>query len=106
MEELIQQLDFEWDRFFLDLMRTSKPNIFAKSKEIEQKKYIVVFMKKQIDELPKQVIRGLHAHDNILEAIYCYILDHQDEKTMDVKIKEFIWGREEKANGKSGGKEE
>ena len=41
MNDFGKKIDWEYEMFYLDIMRTSKANIFAKSGEIEAKKKII-----------------------------------------------------------------
>lgn len=44
MDLVLEKIDFEYELFFMDMMKSTKENIFAKSREIELKKAIVIFM--------------------------------------------------------------
>lgn len=39
-QDFQDRIRYEYDKFFMEMMSTSKENIFAKSKEIEEKKRI------------------------------------------------------------------
>ena len=39
-QDFRDRIEYEYDKFFMEMMSTSKENIFAKSKEIEEKKKI------------------------------------------------------------------
>lgn len=45
MELVLNKIDMEYEFYFMDMMKSTKENIFAKSKEIELKKAIVLFLK-------------------------------------------------------------
>ena len=63
---LLDKINYEFKCFFLDLMRTSKENIFAHSAEIETKKKLLL-------------------QNNLLESAYCYIKDMNTESDADLK---------------------
>ena len=47
-EKILEKLDMEYEIFFLDMIKTTKENLFAKSGEIETKKSIVIFLNDEI----------------------------------------------------------
>ena len=62
----------------MDMMKSTKENIFAKSKEIELKKSIVLFLKKNVkDNKAIQLIRMTTAN-NLIDEFYRYVIDHED----------------------------
>lgn len=83
-DEWREELDFEFEKFFLDSMRTSKENIFSKSEEIEIKKKIKrILLKKNYSDKEYKKLLGLN---NILESVYRYHMDHP-EMTLETGIK-------------------
>lgn len=40
IQDFWDSIEYEYDKFFMEMMTSSKENIFAKSKEIEDKKRI------------------------------------------------------------------
>lgn len=70
MSDLKEKLDYEYECFTLDMMRTSKDNIFASSKEIEIKKAIYRYFLKIFPQMKEQEIREFSAESNLLEAVY------------------------------------
>lgn len=80
--------------FYLDIMRTSKANIFAKSGEIEMKKEIFQSLKKIFRERKKNeplLFEKLSGFDSILDEAYRFILDrHSDEKDIRNLVDEWV----------------
>lgn len=85
-----EKLNFEYEMFVLDCMRQSKSGIYARSEEIETKKEIVRFLKKQAEngtELEEKIM----AYDNILEEAYRYVKDYKrEEKSVSVLVKMWL----------------
>ena len=92
MNDFGKKIDWEYEMFYLDIMRTSKANIFAKSGEIEAKK-IIEALRKIFRERKKnepQLFEKLSGFDSVLDEVYRYILDSHGEKT-DVQIQVEEW---------------
>lgn len=83
--EILEKLDTEYEFFFLDVMRTSKENIFAISGEIERKKLIQKCLKEYVSS-PKNLKnetmeKRLLLTDNLMESCYRYVMDYPELKT-------------------------
>lgn len=83
---LKEKINYEFQCFFLDQMRTSKENIFAHSGEIETKKKLLgelLFIAGNIDEATENF---LMPQNNLLESAYCFWQDvRQKNKTEDIQ---------------------
>lgn len=93
MNDFGKKIDWEYEMFYLDIMRTSKANIFAKSGEIEAKKKIIEALRKIFRERKKtelQLFEKLSGFDSVLDEVYRYILDSAGEKT-DIQIQVEEW---------------
>lgn len=69
---LTEKINYEFQCFYLDQMRTSKENIFAHSAEIETKKKIrdeLYRLARGIDESTEKILLVQH---NLLESVYCF----------------------------------
>ena len=75
-EKILEKIDVEYERFFLDMSRTSKANIFACSEEIEKKKKIVELLQRNIQEIENGRLNQILTIDNIMEECYRYSIDH------------------------------
>lgn len=76
---LQEKLNYEYQCFFLDQMRTSRENIFARSREIEAKKTLLgqlQFLAGNLDETTEQF---LIPQNNLLESAYCFWQNQQQE---------------------------
>ena len=85
---LKEKISYEFQCFYLDMMRTSKENIFAHSAEIENKKQLVdelYLLSQNVDESKESV---LVLQDNLLESVYCFFQDVRQEK--DESIREVV----------------
>lgn len=85
---LKEKISYEFQCFYLDMMRTSKENIFAHSAEIESKKQLVdelYLLSQNVDEAKESV---LVLQDNLLESVYCFFLDVRQKK--DESIREVV----------------
>lgn len=73
--ELENKIAYEYECFYLDQMRTSKENIFARSEEIETKKMLtkqLYVMAREADEKTNQL---LCSQTNLLESFYRFYRD-------------------------------
>ena len=77
MKSVKEKIDYEYELFYLDMMRTSRANIFSKSKEITLKKQIAQLLKQscEFEESGKKEI--LLSCENILESAYRYVTDYE-----------------------------
>lgn len=82
-EKMLQKLDTEYEFFFLEAMRNSKANLFAKSLEIEMKKEIQGYLRdfiKSSDILhDARSARQLYLTDNLMDECYRFALDHPEQ---------------------------
>lgn len=72
---LREKINYEFQCFFLDLMRTSKENIFAHSGEIEMKKKLLVQLQCLAENADEAVSERLMLQNNLLESFYCFWKD-------------------------------
>lgn len=77
-QQVLRKLDDEYEMFFMDMMKSTKENLFAKSGEIETKKSIVVFLKDRVKRNKKIHPERMLTSNNILDEFYRYITDHND----------------------------
>lgn len=70
--DLKEKIEYEFNCFFLDQMRTSKENIFASSEEITIKKNLTEQLYIFADEISEEEQRRLLFQNNILSSLYCF----------------------------------
>ncbi|MCP1101985.1 hypothetical protein M2454_000778 [Aequitasia blattaphilus] len=81
MMTLQERMNYEWERFYLDCMRTTKEAIFTKAEEISVKRRICEYLKKKkISESQQEKLASL---GNILESCYSYIYEMTDIKSFE-----------------------
>lgn len=70
---LTEKIEYEYERFSLEITRTSRSNIFAASKEIEIKKSVRYHVLNLLEskDLDENTITALLLENNVLDAIYC-----------------------------------
>lgn len=78
---LQEKINYEFQRFFLDLMRTSKENIFAHSAEIEMKKKLIIQLQVLAENAGDDVSEFLLLQNNLLESVYCFWKDVNRDDT-------------------------
>lgn len=82
-EKILQKLDAEYEFFFLESMRNSKANLFAKSFEIETKKQVQEFLREFIRTSAAlsddKFARQLYLSDNLMDECYRYAADHPEQ---------------------------
>ena len=92
-EKIVEKLDSEWELFFLESVRNSKANIFAKSYEIETKKQIQKYIRNYVKNDKKfddsKYANRIYLMDNIMDACYRYVKDHP-EQLLEETCKEYF----------------
>lgn len=77
MQKLKDKLKFEWEKFYLDCMRTSKANIFTKAMEISKKQEIKNYLNRlKKYECNDTVLQKMLGTDNVIETCYRHIMDY------------------------------
>ncbi len=84
--ELEKKIKFEWEKFYLDCMRTSKENIFTKSQEITIKREIKSCLIEMDTSYGKLVLQKMLGLENIIEACYRYILELDFKNSLKVQV--------------------
>lgn len=92
MERIRKKVDMEYEMFFLDMMRTSKANIFANSEEIEIKKSIYGILKEEKFSKVQEEI--MCACENLLEELYRFVDDHLSGSERDIPTLVKKWVQE------------
>lgn len=77
-EKILEKLDMEYELFFLEMVKTTKENLFAKSGEIETKKAIVIFLKAEIANNENITAEKLLTSNGIIDEFYRYVTDHKE----------------------------
>lgn len=80
---LRDKISYEFQCFFLDLMRTSKENIFAHSAEIETKKRLLLHLQSMTENIEEEAEKILMLQNNLLESFYCFWKDVSQESVKD-----------------------
>ena len=71
----------------------AKENIFAKSREIELKKAIVIFLKNNVHNNNNIKLIKMTTADNLIDEFYRYVTDHEDlgrEEAMNKYLENYI----------------
>lgn len=82
---LKEKISYEFQCFYLDMMRTSKENIFAHSAEIETKKQLMEELELLSQDIGGQRKNILELQDNLLESAYCFLLNVRGKKEESVR---------------------
>ena len=88
-DQLLKKINFEYEKFYLSMIATSKANLFALSKEIEQKKQVAAYLKENVEKYSEEVKQRLQCCDNLLEETSRYVADH-DKKALPDAVGEFL----------------
>lgn len=75
IQEFRDRIEYEYDKFFMEMMTSSKENIFAKSKEIEDKKRIRDILLQRSEVYSEGQLLLFCGMDNIIETVYRYYTD-------------------------------
>ena len=91
--DVIRKIDKEYELFYLDTIKNSRENIFAKSGEIERKKYLVSYIKNALRS--QRIFRyvELMTANNLLDEFYRYATDHEDVG-FEVALSDYMEGFE------------
>ena len=93
MELVLNKIDMEYEFYFMDMMKSTKENIFAKSKEIELKKAIVLFLKRNVHSNKEIKLIRMTTTNNLIDEFYRYVIDHEDidrEEAMNKYLMNYI----------------
>ena len=77
-EKILEKLDMEYEIFFLEMIKTTKENLFAKSGEIETKKSIVIFLNDEIRNNKNIQGEKMLTSNGIIDEFYRYVTDHKE----------------------------
>lgn len=78
-QDFQDRIRYEYDKFFMEMMSTSKENIFAKSKEIEEKKRIRDLLIQRSETYSEEQIIVFCGMNNISESAFRYFTDSGKE---------------------------
>lgn len=73
--ELESKIEYEYECFYLDQMRTSRENIFARSGEIETKKRLTNQLYEIAQDADEKTSQILCSQVNLLESFYRFYMD-------------------------------
>lgn len=93
MDLVLEKIDFEYELYFMDMMKSAKENIFAKSREIELKKAIVIFLKRNVHSNKEIKLIRMTTTNNLIDEFYRYVTDHEDidrEEAMNKYLMNYI----------------
>lgn len=83
-EKIIQKLDAEYELFFLETMRNSKANLFARSLEIEMKKEVQRFLREFVKSNEalddERFASQLYLADNLMDECYRFVMDYPKQE--------------------------
>lgn len=78
-QDFRDRIEYEYDKFFMEMMSTSKENIFVKSKEIEEKKKIRDLLIQKSEVYSEEQILVFCGMNNIIESAFRYFTDSGKE---------------------------
>lgn len=83
--QIEEKLTYEYEIFYLNLMCTSRANIFAKSAEIETKKKMIRILRIKLqEERFATKVKAALLCENILDTCYRYLLEHEQITEADI----------------------
>lgn len=68
--DMVSNLRWEWEKYMLDMMCTSKKYIFAKAEEIVAKKFIYRTLVDNADRFSEEEQRMLCVHESIIDSLF------------------------------------
>lgn len=87
---LTEKIEHEFRCFFLDMMRTSKENIFVHSEEIEAKKRLYTRLTRLSGELDAEQEECLLLQENLLESSYQFLEMEKQFGSKDASLKKWL----------------
>lgn len=93
MSELEEKIDWEYECFYLDTMRTTKANIFTKSKEIQTKKEIVFELKRLFSKKEKnsaELCQKLFGFESVMDEAYRFILEQNQKESVEILVEKWL----------------
>lgn len=87
---LTEKIEHEYRCFFLDMMRTSKENIFAHSEEIETKKKLALRLRELEKKSSAETVECLLLQENLLESAYQFFVMEKGFCTEEEPLKKWL----------------
>lgn len=82
-QDLLEKIDYEYEKFRLEMMRTSKENVFASSQEIEMKKELKnILSGLTFSEEEKE---ALLLTENLLESMYSLMEECRPQRAEEIR---------------------
>lgn len=88
---LTEKIEHEYRCFFLDMMRTSKENIFAHSEEIETKKKLALRLRELEKHFNAETVECLLLQENLLESAYQFFVMEKGFGTEEELLKKWLY---------------
>lgn len=83
-EKIQDKIDIEYEFFVMDMLKSSRENLFAKSAEIELKKKITERLRTSVAKASAESLQKMSTENNLIDSFYRYITDHcKNEKNFD-----------------------
>jgi len=90
-EKLRDKIDTEYEFFVMDMLKSSRENLFAKSGEIELKKKITAQLRTTAASAKEMCRQKMYTENNLLDSFYRYINDHsKNEKNFEELFKNYL----------------
>lgn len=90
-EKLRDKIDTEYEFFVMDMLKSSRENLFAKSGEIEMKKKITAQLRTTAESAKEMCRQKMYTENNLLDSFYRYINDHsKNEKNFEELFKNYL----------------
>lgn len=79
-EKLRDKIDTEYEFFVMDMLKSSRENLFAKSAEIELKKRITAKLRTAVANEKELCSQKMYTENNLIDSFYRYIYDHSESE--------------------------
>ena len=90
-EKLRDKIDTEYEFFVMDMLKSSRENLFPKSAEIELKKKITAQLRTTAASAKEMCRQKMYTENNLLDSFYRYINDHsKNEKNFEELFKNYL----------------
>ena len=91
MNNIKDHIKWEWEKFSLDILCTSKQNIFSKASEIQNKQFIYKVISEHYEIFNEKEVTVICASDCFIDTIYNRIfLEENNDNCFSEKMQDIL----------------
>lgn len=89
-EKIADRLTYEYEKFRLQMLCTSRENIYANAEQIRKKKIIMDEVIKHLDEIPEDKAEKMLSRFEILDSLYLLYSEKESTSVLHENVKPII----------------